>query len=50
MVICVVIAIGGAIDCCVVGAIVVAATNVGSYRALRPAMSSSDSLSEVVLT
>ena len=48
MVICVVI--GGAIDCCVVGAIVDAATNVGSYRALRPAMSSSDSLSEVVLT
>ena len=49
MVICVVIA-GGAIDCCVVGAIVVAATNVGSYRALRPAMSSSDSLRVVVLT
>ena len=48
MVICVVI--GGAIDCCVVGAIVVAAINFGSYRALRPALSSSDSLREVVLT
>ena len=48
MVICVVI--GGAIDCCVVGANVVAATTVGSYRALRPAMSSSDSPKEVVLT
>ena len=48
MVICVVI--GGAIDSCVVSATVVAATNVGSYRALRPAMSSSDSLRVVVLT
>ena len=48
MVICVVI--GDAIDCCVVGAIVVAAINFGSYRALRPALSSSDSLREVVLT
>ena len=44
------VVIGGAIDCCVVGAIVVGATIVGPYRALRPAMSSSDSLSEVVLT
>ena len=43
------VVIGGAIDCCVVGATVVA-TNVGSYRALRPAMSSSDSLRVVVLT